>query len=338
MSEDETYYEMCWDCPACGAAGLLAKSQRHCPGCGAAQDPAKRYFPPPGQETAVPGHRYAGADWRCDYCASPNGAAAAFCGNCGGSKDGTREVARVADPLAAAASASAPIAATVAPPKPVAWRWRRFVFAVFAAAAVAFALKFFSQHEETMKVAGHGWTREVRIDRFQAVDESAWCDAVPAGARDLRRTREVKETRQVEDGQSCREVRADQGDGTFTRKQECAPRYRSEAVYADKCHFRVHRWATGRTATASGDLTLAPAWPAIQLAGGGIAAWSGQPALGAERENGRSERYAVHLVAANGKTHVCELPFERWRRFETGQEVRLLVRGTGGAACDSLPQ
>ena len=50
MAEQETYYEMLWDCPQCGTLGLLGDSHRHCPTCGTAQDPTKRYFPTPGEE------------------------------------------------------------------------------------------------------------------------------------------------------------------------------------------------------------------------------------------------------------------------------------------------
>ena len=107
----EQFFEMLWDCEQCATRGLLAKSQRHCPACGSAQDPAKRYFPEAGKEIEVQGHQYAGADWMCGYCQSPNGAAAAFCGNCGGPKDGTREVARIADGPVDPPPAAAPVAA-----------------------------------------------------------------------------------------------------------------------------------------------------------------------------------------------------------------------------------
>ena len=50
MAEQETYYEMLWDCPQCGTLGLLGDSHRHCPTCGTAQDPTKRYFPKPAAE------------------------------------------------------------------------------------------------------------------------------------------------------------------------------------------------------------------------------------------------------------------------------------------------
>ncbi|MCF8168736.1 MAG: hypothetical protein K9J77_09015, partial [Rhodoferax sp.] len=88
----DQYFEMLWDCTQCGARGLFAKSQRHCPSCGTAQDATKRYFPEPGQEKQATGHQFVGADWRCSYCDSPNSAAAAFCGNCGGPKEGAQKV------------------------------------------------------------------------------------------------------------------------------------------------------------------------------------------------------------------------------------------------------
>jgi hypothetical protein len=340
----ETHYEMLWNCGQCGAVGLLAKSQRHCPTCGAPQDPARRYFPEPGQEVEATGHRYLGADWRCAYCESPNGAAAAFCANCGGPKEGTREVARVADPKVSVPEV--PPSVVVPATRPAGRPWGRAAAALAALAIAALGWMFFSKHEETVTVTGNQWAREIRVERLQSASESAWCADLPGGAYEVRRTREVREHRRVEDGQNCREVRVDKGDGTFTRSQECTPRYRDEPVHADKCHYRVNRWMPVRTESARGDAALAPSWPALQLAtgqaplggvlgSGGISGALQSP--GAEREAGRSETYSIALSSAGGKTFTCVVGAEKWARYRAGQVVRIQVRGTGGAVCDTLP-
>lgn len=324
------HYEMLWDCAQCGAARLLAHSQRHCPACGAAQDPARRYFPPPGAEIEVAGHRYAGADWACPYCNSPNGAAAGFCANCGGPQDGRREVARVTDP-------AAPPAVSKAPARTAGAAWGKIALVGLALLLAAWGALFFSKHESTVRLVGNSWAREIRVERFQAVAETAWCTNLPAEAYEVRRTREVRETRRVEDGQSCADKRIDAGDGTFTRKQECVPRYRDEPVHADQCHFRVNRWAPTRTAVARGSATQAPAWPDVELAAGAVAVSTGGWPLGAEREAGRGERFELEFEAADGQRYACAVGPERWHRYALGQEMRVLMRGTGGLVCDALP-
>ena len=337
----EKHYEMLWNCGQCGAVGLLTKSQRHCPTCGAPQDPGKRYFPESGQEVEATGHRFVGADWRCAYCESPNGAAAAFCSNCGGPKDGTREVARVADPKVSVPQV--PPSVVVPATRPVGRPWGRVATALAALAIAVLGWMFFSKHEETVTVTGNHWVREIRVERLQSASESVWCADLPGGAYEVRRTREVREHRRIEDGQACREVRVDKGDGTFTRSQECTPRYRDEPVHADKCHFRINRWVPGRTESARGDLALAPAWPALQLASGqppfgtALAGGGASGAPGAEREAGRSETYTVALASAGGKTYTCAVGAEKWARYRAGQVLNIQVRGTGGVVCDTLP-
>ena len=331
----EQFFEMLWDCPQCETKELLGKTHRHCPTCGAAQDPSKRYFPEPGQEIEAKDHHFVGKDWLCGYCESPSSAAAAFCGNCGAPKDGNKEVALVSDEAAkpAPTPATSKTSGTSVP------TGHGYLWAIGLAALVLFAIvaglyQLFSKHDETVQLVDKAWTRQVDVERFTAVRATDWCDSLPAGAYSVNSTREQRSTRQIADGQTCHDVRTDMGDGTFTKRQECSTRYRSEPVYDNRCSYRINRWQVLRTDKLQGGSALAPAWPtpllANSLAGGGM------NTLGADRLGARSESYTVNLKSAKGKNWSCNVDATLWAALEDGQNVNIKVRGTGGAVCDSL--
>ncbi|MRR51802.1 MAG: hypothetical protein EG825_12980 [Rhodocyclaceae bacterium] len=328
MADDQTYFEMLWDCPVCNTQGLLGKAQRHCPMCGAAQDPARRYFPPPGTEVEARGHQFVGVDWRCAYCESPNSAAAAHCTGCGAGQDGSKPVAIVLDD--AAVPAPVPPSAAVSPSKSARWPWVLGI-ALLVALGV-FASLFFTTREALVEVASRSWEREIQIERLSEVSEAAWCDALPADAYAVTRSREQRSTRKVEAGQECHERRVDMGDGTFAKKQECTPRYRDEPVFDDRCQFRVKRWRVARSVRADSQLVANPVWPgvgALQPGPGGVSS------LGTEREGARRERYTLKLTAG-GKSWQCDIPQSVWERYPEGSSTPLKVRLTGGADCGSL--
>ncbi|MBL0243038.1 MAG: zinc ribbon domain-containing protein [Rhodoferax sp.] len=332
MAEQETYYEMLWDCPQCGTLGLLGDSHRHCPTCGTAQDPAKRYFPKPGEEVEAKNHQFVGADWRCVYCSSPNSAAAAFCTNCGAGKDGTKPVALVADTSAALPE---PVAAPAPPPRR-GLGWARWVLAALALLVVGLVFLFSSTKETTATVAQRSWAREIQIEQMGRVSDSVWCDSVPGDAYGVSRNREQRSTRQVADGQTCHDERIDKGDGTFVKRRECTPRYRSEPVYDDRCRYSVNRWRSVRAVKAGTQESLMPVWPSAgNLNANFLGGNSGVGAIGSERQGARHETYVL-VLSANGKTWTCNVSETVWSKYQDGATVPLKVHLTGGADCASL--
>lgn len=336
----ERVFEMLWDCSSCGTNALLGKSQRRCPNCGAPQDPTKRYFPKPGEEVALDGHRFEGADWVCGACTTPNGAAAAFCQNCGNPKDGNQQVrfqpdrilqggALVETANAAVGGASTKTASTTnAATKPKS-KALLLIAAAIALVVVVVAVLLLWKKDVTVDVMAHTWKRAVDIERYEAVRESAWCDSMPGGAYNVHRSRERRSTRQIADGQTCHDRQVDRGDGTFVVKTECQTKYRSEPIYDDKCSFDVDRWHKVRDEIAQGGLLQQPAWPQPRLQLG-----SGR---GAERTGARSERYTVQLRdAQSGKTHECDYDEAKWRSIADRSRHKIKVRLIGTAVCDSL--
>ena len=322
--EKEIYYEMLWDCSQCSAKGLLGDSHRHCPTCGAAQDPTKRYFPEPGQEVEARNHQFVGADWSCAYCNSPNSAAAAHCTNCGAGKDGTKPVATVVDPTATPK--------VIAQPTKARSGWWRWAFALLALAVVALGMMFTSKHEATASVAGKTWQREIQIEQFGPVSDSAWCDSMPSDAYAITQSREQRSTRRVEDGQTCHDERIDKGDGTFVKRRECTPRYREEPIYDKRCQYQVNRWRAYRTLKAGPETAAAPEWPSL----GTLEHASGLvQTIGAQRAGPRRESYVLQLTS-DKKNWTCNVPQNVWNKYEQGSTTPVQVRMVGGVDCASL--
>lgn len=339
MAEKETYYEMLWDCTQCETKGLLGDSHRHCPTCGAAQDPAKRYFPKPGEEIEAKNHQFVGADWSCAYCSTPNSNAAAHCTNCGAGKDGTKPVATVVDTVAVP-----PPAPVVAAAKSGSSSWMRWVFGLAALALITIIALFSITKETTATVSQRTWLREIQIEKLAPVSESAWCDSLPSEAYSVTQSREQRSTKKIPDGQDCHEERVDKGDGTFVKRKECTPRYREEPVYDNRCHFQVNRWRTTRAVKAGPETSLAPVWPSVgnlsrgttNVATMNLGNLMGNKALlGAEREGPRRESYGLTL-ASGSKSWTCAVSETVWNKYEQGSTTPLKVRMTGGADCDSL--
>lgn len=363
MAGGSKTYEMLWDCRYCGSRKNLGKTHRHCPNCGAQQDATARYFPAESEKVAVEDHVFAGADVQCTGCGFWSGRAAPCCGGCGAPLAGARQAQLRADQVAspggwqqdsaqaarqehqarmAAHGAPQASAAYAAPPGPGAAppaKPRSRAMAVVAIVgglvlgllALLVVTAFWTKDAE-LAVVSQTWTREIAIESLQTVNESAWCDQMPAGARRVTRSREVRSHRKVADGETCSNRRVDNGDGTFSERRECTTRYRDEPEYSDKCRFDVDKWLTARTAKAAGGPAEEPSWPPVNLARGGTGA------VGSEREGARSESYVVVFrVPEASSDDSCTFDQAKWKRFRPGSKVKGQVRVlTGGVDCTEI--
>src|SRR5690606_24397397 len=150
--------------------------------------------------------------------------------------------------------------------------------------------------------------------------ESAWCDQLPAMARELSRHREVRSHEQVRDGETCSTRRVDQGDGTFKEVKHCEPRYKSREIYDYRCDYEVNKWTNARTAERRGQsLAAKPEWPALNL----TAACS---RVGCERQGKKHEDYVLQLKASDGNLQTCSIPETRWANAALGQSYTGSVR------------
>jgi hypothetical protein len=304
-------YEMQWDCEFCGSKKLLGKTHKHCPECGAVQNPEKRYFPEESEKVAVEDHQFVGADRRCTSCNVPNSANAKHCIECGGPLEGGQSVKLVTDgpksvPISVSATASAP------PPRSaLTWIIGGGIILIVAIVLVIALWK----KEAALAVSGHTWERHITVERFMPQSQSEWCNLMPADAYSVSRFRDVRSYNEIPDGENCTTKRVDNGDGTFSERQECTPKYRKEPVYDDKCQFTVNRWNANREVVARGvSLAETPAWPQVNLP------VSAQATLGAERLGPRTEKYTVQFVGKPNEAYACDFPQTAWQGYLVGSK------------------
>jgi hypothetical protein len=323
----EPVYEMVWDCRYCGAQKLLGLTHRHCPNCGAAQDPNARYFPADHEKVAVQNHQYVGADTQCRYCSAASSKLAHNCGRCGAPlAEGAPVQAQLhGDTSAAISLASAHSSAP--PPRPL---WKILLpSAALLAIAVTVVLVVWKK-EQKLVVAAHSWRRTVIVESFGPVEESAWCDEMPSGARDVSKRREQRGTKKIEDGEDCHTSKKDRGDGTFKEERECTPRFKQEPIYDQKCSYTIVKWSQSRREVAEGTAET-PRWPAVTLARSGC----NEP--GCEREAARDESYTVLFRDAQGEQYRCNFDEKAWASYADGASYSGKLRALVGALdCGSL--
>lgn len=356
MSGKKTY-EMMWDCGACGTPKLLAMSHKHCPTCGSPQDPQWRYFPPDDEKVAVEDHAFVGKDRVCDACSTPCSASIAYCPACGAELDGARQAVTRADQIAAEGTRFASDDADSAreehqarrkeeraikraerePPPETGSKKGLFLGLLGGGALLAVlvcaGLFFFLKKDVSLVNTGHSWERTIQIEEMKTVTKSAWQDEVPRKGKVLSCSSEKRSTNKVADGETCSTRRKDNGDGTFSEKQECKTKYRSEPVYDEKCKYKIDEWVRSRTAKASGtSLKQAPHWPDTGIKRKG-------DCLGCEREGTRSEVYTLLFKdSESGGKLSCNGSLKKWKQVKPKSKWKGAVRMVdgGGLDCDDL--
>jgi hypothetical protein len=187
----------------------------------------------------------------------------------------------------------------------------------------------FSTQEASVYVSDFRWQRAIEVQQMSAVNDRSVCSSMPADAYSVSRRREQVDTRRVPDGETCRRVQVDQGDGTFREQQRCETRYREEPVYGDVCYYTVNRWTFSRSLTTQGDKDVEPFWNASQLRAGSC--------MGCERESGRTEQYILVLQGEGDTQYECAVARSAWddARIESAWTLEV-GRAMGDARCDTL--
>jgi hypothetical protein len=184
-----------------------------------------------------------------------------------------------------------------------------------------------------VRVVSHTWERKIDVEEYSAVSDNAWCDSMPGGAYNISRRNEIRDYRQIPDGETCRTRRIDNGDGTYRQREECETKYRSEPIYDDKCYYTIDRWVHDRTEVASGtSMSPAPFWPETN-----ITSSAGCTRLGCEREGGRGETYTVTFKNTQGEdVYECDFNQEQWQSLSIESLWQMDVNLLGIASCDTL--
>ncbi len=319
-------YEMNWDCGGCGTKGLLGKTHRHCPVCGMPQDPDKRYFPPDDQKVAVEDHPFVGADKRCRACDAPVVATAAFCGVCGCPTDAAREAKRRDDVVTQDGAVVAAVNDAPAAPSGSSKTW--WVLGAIAAVIVVVGVLASWSSEATATLTARTWSRTIGVQTYQLVEEAAWRDELPVGAYSKGCTQKERTTKDVPDGETCTTTKKDQGDGTFTERQECKPKFKKEPVMDAWCRYDAPKWVQTSEETAKGDADASPTWPSVAV--------TGCAALGCTREGARTEAYVLQVTGPDGKAQTCEVGEDVWSGLSEGQSVVVAYGLAGGLSCADI--
>lgn len=331
MAGNEPVYEMFWDCGNCGTKELLGVTQRFCPNCGAPQDPKRRYFPTDDRKVAVADHVFVGADKVCPACDAPNSAKAEFCTTCGSPMDAAKGVKLVAGGNSVR-DRSFVGDAPKEPPPPPSSTGRTLLWLVLGGIlliAVCCGVWRFWTGEAGLKVTGHTWERTVEIEEFRTVNDGAWRESVPSGAFGERCFEKKKDTKQVPDGEDCKTVKVDNGDGTFKEQQKCTTKYRSEDVMGTWCDFQVNRWASLRTEKATGTSRVPePSWPVVQV--------TGCATLGCTREGTRNATYTLNVDQEGKDPTTCSVEEALWKQAEVGSTWVAEERMLTGIDCSTL--
>lgn len=326
----EKTYEMLWDCQFCGTTKNLGKTHRFCPNCGAPQNPDSRYYPSDEEKIAVEDHKFVGVDVTCPACNQLNSAANEFCQQCGsplteGAKAKTLDAQTKADGGVFESSGSRDLVQEKydsemerigVKPKEKAKRGGKSNIKVFAivgaiiAAIVAIGAVLNMTESATVVADGHSWERKVDVLEYREFTTMSWRDSRPPGDNmtiDFGScTSKQRSTKRIPDGETCKTVRKDQGDGTFRESRECTTKYREEPVYDDYCRWRGNRWEDSYSRVTSGTgLSPEPYYEDITLK------CEGQKQVGCERAN-YSGSYNVDFTGNENRTYTCGFPQEEW--------------------------
>ena len=348
-----------WDCPVCGNKGVPGNVM-NCPSCGRARGDV-RFYMKDGAENTVREENDRGdieylneeqekeigknPDWYCSFCNSLNMDHAAFCSNCGASRESSEsnyfdQLKKRQEAEAAEKAAQPQPRETQAPKKS-----KLPVLLIIAAAVVALVLYLRGNNVQgDLTVTDVSWSRTVPIEQNIEYTESDW--SVPAGGTEISRAQaihhydqvldhyeeyEVQRSRQVLDHYETYYTYTDNGNGSFTEVAHERPVYKTEYYtetetrpvyvpvprYQTKYTYKIWRWTPTREVTASGQDHEAY-WPSLGLEEN-------------EREGGDSrERYTFTVTSKKGETTVWRVTEEDWRKIDTGAKLTISTgRGNG---------
>ena len=314
--------EGAWDCPACGREGNRG-SHKFCGGCGRPRgEDITFYLPDDAKEItdkALLAKAQSGPDWQCPYCSSDNPGDADFCTGCGAPKSGKqRKVQDIRFDQPPAEPKQPLTAPATTEPQP---KKRGCLYLIIALVLIALIAGYcLTRTRETqLTVTAMTWEHTLVMEQYQPVTEKAWQGEVPAGAREISRSREVHHVNRVQTGTrtrtrtvseqvqtGTRKVKVgvrDLGNGFFediyedqpvyeTRQREETyqePVYQEDPVYRERITYEIWRWLATDNLTAQGS--------------GPDTRWPAEPDDKHLRVKERKARYGLTLRDGKGKTY-----------------------------------
>ncbi len=350
-----------WDCPYCGSQGIRGDVVK-CPSCGRPRGDVTFYMKDHAEnqtreegdtsdieyldeEKAKTANR--NPDWYCSFCNTLNSDNAAFCSNCGASREDSESnyfdiQKKKEEEERRRAQASAP------PPTKSAGAGKRpLLFLLIAVIAIVGLFMYLNGNKTSgdLTVTSLAWQRSIQIEENIQYSESGW--ELPATAEltsqrqeihhydsvlDHYEDREVTRSRQVLDHYETYYTYSDLGNGTFEEVEHQRPVYTTEYYtetvsepvyvpvprYATKYYYTIWRWTPTRTVTSSGE-DHNTAWPEPELAE-------------KERAGERTEAYAFSVRDPKDNTFTYRLAESDWTGINVGDKLYITSKRTGADA------
>ena len=347
-----------WDCPVCGNKGIPGNVM-NCPSCGRARGDV-RFYMKDGAESSTREENERGdieylseaeaanasrnPDWYCSFCNSLNRDNAAFCSNCGASREDSEsnyfDRLKKKEEAEQAEKAAQPQIRT--PQKK-----KSFLPVLLIIAAVLIGLMVWlngSSTQGNLEVVGTAWSRTIPIEQNRQFTETGW--SVPAGGTETGSRQEIHHYDQVLDHYEEVEVQrsrrvldhyetyytySDLGNGSFEEVEHQRPVYETEYYtetesrpvyvsvprYATKYTYTIWRWVQSREATASGE-DHSPYWPETALE---------------ENEREGSERTESYSFTVKGEKDALSswlVEESSWEKINPGDRLNISTgRGSG---------
>lgn len=357
----EEVVEGWWICPKCESKNRGAK--QGCSACGAVRDENVEFFcdddaPVITDEKELEA-AMAGPDWICEFCGNTSPASSKNCTGCGSSREAGKKRKEKEEVFS---EKKAPDAVPKkAAPKPAKTFPLGCSIAIGAVALLFMILMAFScsEKETKIQITAASWYRAVETERYQTCTESAWKSSVPAGAKVISSSREIRSYHKVPDGtemvdktytekiktgtKKVKVGRVNKGNGRFVNKYKMKPvyktvtkhkkvrqtRYKKVPDYDMKVRYTIDKWKADKTLELSGK-DNSPKWPEIKTP-------VHTPAMiGDIRQKGRKEKYTV-TVKRLGKTEAIvvkklrgkEITSDQFLKLKIGSEWKAIVSGLG---------
>jgi hypothetical protein len=186
---------------------------------------------------------------------------------------------------------------------------------------------------ESVQVIEHEWQSSIVIHKFTNQQGYKDCSDIPDNAYNITRSSETR-SRQVADGQTCRQECTNKDDdmGTFTRtcQDVCEPKYRTENYSVAVCDYSIDEWVFERELKSEGT-GIAVETPQFNLAE------AEENGLGAEKVVETSTTYILKFKRSNSEILQCE--FENrgtWEEYPDGQTILLKINSIGMPDCSEI--
>jgi hypothetical protein len=258
----------------------------------------------------------AGADWTCEFCSTDNRARETRCRQCGAERGSSPSLKEKFVPQGDAAQSGAPSSAAPQSRRRMSPVAIVGILAGVAAVCVLFYFLFFSASEKTAVLDSGQWERTIAVEENKWVEHTDWEDAVPHNAMVLESRQEKYGTEKIQTGTEHKKTgQKDMGNGFFQDVYEDVPVYTERDVYKNRVRYKIQEWVVTRTLKSGGDLSSAPAWPAVTLAA-------------AEREGKRAEHATLFLTRGD-KRYQYSPPVSELHVYSQGAKYKIWVTPLG---------